>query len=286
MLSEKVEYKDLALMITDEEHRFGVAQREALMEKAKDGIHCISMSATPIPRSLALAINGSSTRIIDVKTMPNGRKPVQTILFGNEEKTYEAMYRQITEGHQCYIVCPLVDKSDSESMENVESVDETYQKATDYFQMHHPSVKIAAITGKTKKAEQQEILNAYVAGDIHILIATTIVEVGVNVPNATVMVIKNAERFGLAQLHQLRGRVGRSSTQSYCVLLSKDKENPRLLTMVRTTDGFEIAKADLEQRGAGDLIGVEQSGFNKVLTCMAQHKELYNAILSEIGKTI
>ena len=139
---------------------------------------------------------------------------------------------------------------------------------------------------ETKKAEQQEILNAYVAGDIHILIATTIVEVGVNVPNATVMVIKNAERFGLAQLHQLRGRVGRSSTQSYCVLLSKDKENPRLLTMVRTTDGFEIAKADLEQRGAGDLIGVEQSGFNKVLTCMTQHKELYNAILSEIGKTI
>lgn len=160
------------------------------------------------------------------------------------------------------------------------------QKAADYFQTHHPSVKIAAITGKTKKVEQQEILNAYVAGDIHILIATTIVEVGVNVPNATVMVIKNAERFGLAQLHQLRGRVGRSSTQSYCVLLSKDKENPRLLTMVRTTDGFEIAKADLEQRGAGDLIGVEQSGFNKVLTCMAQHKELYNAILSEIGKTI
>lgn len=187
---------------------------------------------------------------------------------------------------QCYIVCPLVDKSDSESMENVESVDETYQKATDYFQTHHPSVKIAAITGKTKKVEQQEILNAYVAGDIHILIATTIVEVGVNVPNATVMVIKNAERFGLAQLHQLRGRVGRSSIQSYCVLLSKDKENPRLLIMVRTTDGFEIAKADLEQRGAGDLIGVEQSGFNKVLTCMAQHKELYNAILSEIGKTI
>lgn len=286
VLSEKVEYKDLALLITDEEHRFGVAQREALMEKAKDGIHCISMSATPIPRSLALAINGNSTRIIDVKTMPSGRKPVQTILFGNEEKTYEAMYRQIAEGHQCYIVCPLVDKSDSESMENVESVDETYQKATDYFQTHHPSVKIAAITGKTKKVEQQEILNAYVAGDIHILIATTIVEVGVNVPNATVMVIKNAERFGLAQLHQLRGRVGRSSTQSYCVLLSKDKENPRLLTMVRTTDGFEIAKADLEQRGAGDLIGVEQSGFNKVLTCMTQHKELYNAILSEIGKTI
>lgn len=286
VLSEKVEYKDLALLITDEEHRFGVAQREALMEKAKDGIHCISMSATPIPRSLALAINGNSMRIIDVKTMPSGRKPVQTILFGNEEKTYEAMYRQIAEGHQCYIVCPLVDKSDSESMENVESVDETYQKATDYFQMHHPSVKIVAITGKTKKAEQQGILNAYVAGDIHILIATTIVEVGVNVPNATVMVIKNAERFGLAQLHQLRGRVGRSSTQSYCVLLSKDKENPRLLTMVRTTDGFEIAKADLEQRGAGDLIGVEQSGFNKVLTCMAQHKELYNAILSEIGKTI
>lgn len=286
VLSEKVEYKDLALLITDEEHRFGVAQREALMEKAKDGIHCISMSATPIPRSLALAINGNSTRIIDVKTMPSGRKPVQTILFGNEEKTYEAMYRQIAEGHQCYIVCPLVDKSDSESMENAESVDETYQKATDYFQTHHPSVKIAAITGKTKKVEQQEILNAYVAGDIHILIATTIVEVGVNVPNATVMVIKNAERFGLAQLHQLRGRVGRSSTQSYCVLLSKDKENPRLLTMVRTTDGFEIAKADLEQRGAGDLIGVEQSGFNKVLTCMAQHKELYNAILSEIGKTI
>ena len=137
------------------------------------------------------------------------------------------------------------------------------------------------------KAEQKnKIMDQFVKNEIQVLVSTTVVEVGVNVPNATVMMIENAERFGLAQLHQLRGRVGRSSTQSYCVLLSKDKENPRLLTMVRTTDGFEIAKADLEQRGAGDLIGVEQSGFNKVLTCMAQHKELYNAILSEIGKTI
>lgn len=283
VLSEKINYQNLCLVITDEEHRFGVAQRTLLLDKAKDGVHSINMSATPIPRSLAVALNSQSTKIIDIKTMPNGRKPVQTILYGNEEKTYEAMYRQIHCGYQCYIVCPLIE---SKSDADIDSVETTLEKATKYFEEHHPKeVRIAAITGKTGKKKQQEIISSFASHEIDILIATTVVEVGVNVPNATVMVIKNAERFGLAQLHQLRGRVGRSSTQSYCVLLSHDKQNKRLLTMVQTTDGFEIAKADLEQRGAGDILGTEQSGFNEVLKCVASHRELYQDILKESGKT-
>lgn len=283
VLSEKITYKNLCLVITDEEHRFGVAQRAMLLDKAKDGVHSINMSATPIPRSLAVALSSQSTKIIDIKTMPAGRKPVQTILYGNEEKTFEAMYRQIRLGHQCYIVCPLIEsKSDTE----IDSVETTLKKATAYFEKYHPKeVNVAAITGKTGKKKQQEIISSFAAQRIDILIATTVVEVGVNVPNATVMVIKNAERFGLAQLHQLRGRVGRSSAQSYCVLLSHDKQNKRLLTMVQTTDGFEIAKADLEQRGAGDILGTEQSGFNAVLACVATHRALYQSILEEAGKT-
>ena len=254
-----------------------------LLDKAKDGVHSINMSATPIPRSLAVALSSQSTKIIDIKTMPAGRKPVQTILYGNEEKTFEAMYRQIRLGHQCYIVCPLIEsKSDAE----IDSVETTLKKATAYFEKYHPKeVNVAAITGKTGKKKQQEIISSFAAQQIDILIATTVVEVGVNVPNATVMVIKNAERFGLAQLHQLRGRVGRSSAQSYCVLLSHDKQNKRLLTMVQTTDGFEIAKADLEQRGAGDILGTEQSGFNAVLACVSTHRALYQSILEEAGKT-
>lgn len=286
VLSEKLEYSKLGLFITDEEHRFGVKQRELLMQKAKSDVHNISMSATPIPRTLALALYGSHTRILDIKTMPSGRKPVQTFLYGNVTKTYDAMYRQVAQGHQCYVVCPYIEKSDVEMFADVDSVDDTFKDMQKYFSEHYPYVTIQAVTGKTNSKTQQEILEAFTNGNIDILISTTIVEVGVNVPNATVMVIKNAERFGLAQLHQLRGRVGRSSFQSYCVLLSDRKDNERLRTMCATTDGFEIAKADLKIRGAGDLIGSEQSGYNEAIICMLRYRELYQAINKEIGKTI
>lgn len=286
VLSDVLTYKNLGLFITDEEHRFGVKQREKLNEKVKTDVHNISMSATPIPRTLALALYGEQTTILDIHTMPNGRKPVLTYLYGNTQKTYDAMNRQVQQGRQCYVVCPYIEKSDVDMAADVESVEETYQDMLSYFSAKYPYVTIRAVTGKTSKKDQQEILDSFSRGIVDILISTTLVEVGVNVPNATVMVIKNAERFGLAQLHQLRGRVGRSALQSYCVLLSHQKTNQRLLTMCRTNDGFEIAKADLKLRGAGDLLGEEQSGYNDALICMLRHQDLFTVIQNEIGKTL
>lgn len=286
VLSDMLTYQNLGLFITDEEHRFGVRQREKLNQKVKTDVHNISMSATPIPRTLALALYGDQSTILDIHTMPNGRKPVQTFLYGNTQKTYDAMNRQVQQGHQCYVICPYIEKSDLDMAADVESVEDTYKDMVSYFSERYPYVTIKAVTGKTGKQEQQEILDSFSRGIVDILISTTLIEVGVNVPNTTVMVVKNAERFGLAQLHQLRGRVGRSSLQSYCVLLSRQKTNPRLLTMCKTTDGFEIAKADLKLRGAGDLLGEEQSGYNDALICMLHHQDLFYVIQKEIGKTL
>lgn len=264
VISGKVKYHKLGLTIVDEEHRFGVEQREALKQKAKDGVHNVSMSATPIPRSLANTLYGEGTEIVNIHTMPAGRKPVKTIIWSNENSCYKSVYNQIKEGHQCYIVCPLIEDSDSETLEGVDSVETTYKKLTEWFKPY-PEVTIKAISGDMKAKEVQEGIEAFAQNQANILISTTIVEVGVNVPNATVIVIKNAERFGLAQLHQLRGRVGRSSLQSYCVLLSKDKENERLKTMEATNDGFKIAEKDLELRGTGQILGVKQSGKDAVM---------------------
>lgn len=285
VLGDNVIFKNLALTVVDEEHRFGVKQRELMMDKAAAGTHHINMSATPIPRSLALATIGDNISIENIRTMPNGRLPVQTIVYSNAQKTYEAMLRQIRAGHQCYVVCPLIQDSDSERMSDVVSVESVLEEMQKFYG-NCPDVKIAAITGKMKQAEIQERIDAFKKGDVNILLSTTIVEVGVNVPNATVMVIRNAERFGLAQLHQLRGRVGRSSYQSYCVLLSRDKSNPRLQAMAKTTDGFEIAEEDMKLRGTGNLIGVEQSGYDKCVTAMLQNQTLYQKIVTEVQKMV
>lgn len=279
VISQGVEFAALGMTIVDEEHRFGVAQRKLLREKALGGAHSISMSATPIPRSLALALYGDSTTVYNIHTMPSGRKPVTTIVFSDEHKTFDAVYRQIQQGRQAYIVCPLINANDS--MEGVDSLEETLENATQYFS-NRPDVHIACINGKMKADEIQSTISAFTAGQSNILLSTTIVEVGVNVPNATVMVVKNAERFGLAQLHQLRGRVGRGSFQSYCVLLSKDKLNARLQAMVHTSDGFEIAQADLEQRGTGNLVGTEQSGMDRAVDAMVGNPELFKIISEEI----
>ena len=257
--------------------RRGVEQREALKQKAKDGVHNVSMSATPIPRSLANTLYGEGTEIVNIHTMPAGRKPVKTIIWSNENSCYKSVYNQIKEGHQCYVVCPLIEDSDSESLEGVDSVETTYKKLTEWFKPY-PEVKIKAISGDMKAKEVQEGIEAFAQKQADILISTTIVEVGVNVPNATVIVIKNAERFGLAQLHQLRGRVGRSSLQSYCVLLSKDKENERLKTMEATNDGFKIAEKDLELRGTGQILGVKQSGKDAVMEMALNYPQLYQAV--------
>lgn len=282
VISKDVEYAALGLTIADEEHRFGVNQRQALREKAMEGAHSISMSATPIPRSLALALYGDATTVYNIHTMPSGRKPVKTIAYSDEAKTYEALYRQIQMGRQGYVVCPLITSSDA--LQGVDSLEETLKKMQEFYK-RYPEVKIACINGHMKEAEIKDILHAFANGEYHILLSTTIVEVGVNVPNASVMVIKNAERFGLAQLHQLRGRVGRGQYQSFCVLLSREKNNPRIQAMVKTLDGFEIAKIDLEQRGMGNLVGTEQSGYDKAVNAMMMYNGMYeqiNKILDEV----
>lgn len=281
LLSEEVKFSRLALVIVDEEHRFGVLQRNQLKEKATEGMHYISMSATPIPRSLALHLYGKSVDIFTIRTLPQGRKPVTTIIHSNEEKVYEGILRQVKQGRQCYIVCPLIEDSDSDIFQNVDSVETTYAKITKYFQ-DHPEIRIAMISGKMKQEEVDEEIKKFSRNETQILVSTTIIEVGVNVPNATVMVIKNAECFGLAQLHQLRGRVGRGEHPSFCVLLSDKKDDPKLQAMCQTTDGFEIAKKDLELRGAGDLVGTRQTGYNPYLPLLLKYPSLYDRIRKEV----
>lgn len=281
LISSSLEFKNLLLTVVDEEHRFGVKQREILKNKGNEGIHNISMSATPIPRTLALTVYGENTEIINITTMPGGRKPVQTIVYSNEEKVYHSIYNQIQEGHQAYVVCPLIENSDS--MTDVDSVESTYKKMTQWFKKY-PEVKISVISGNMKQYEIQSAIDEFVNGKSNILISTTIVEVGVNVPNATVIMIKNAERFGLAQLHQMRGRVGRGDAQGYCVLLSKKKDSPRLQIMSETNDGFIIAQKDLELRGTGDVVGIKQSGVDKCITLMLQNAALYQKMCDEIDQ--
>lgn len=281
VISADVRFNNLGLTIVDEEHRFGVEQRNLLREKARDGVHHISMSATPIPRTLATTIYGENTTIINIDEKPAGRKPVETILCDEAKKVYASMYKQIKEGRQCYVVCPLIEESDSDVMGNVESVEATYEEMKKHFS-RYPEVHIEMVAGNMKQAEIKEKIDMFASGVCHILISTTIIEVGVNIPNATVMVIKNAERFGLSQLHQLRGRVGRSDMQSYCVLLSSKRDNARLEAMVETDDGFEIARKDLELRGTGNLVGTKQSGVDKYITLMLQNKALYDDICKEV----
>lgn len=257
--------------------------RTFLRGKAAQGVHSVSMSATPIPRSIAVAMYGEGTEVVNIRTLPNGRKPVKTILYSNEEKVYQSMMNQIGTGHQCYVVCPLIEESDNDTLSDVDSVETTMQKMTAWFGKF-PQVQIEALTGEMKPEQMTAVIDRFAAGQTHILVSTTVVEVGVNVPNATVMLIKNAERFGLAQLHQLRGRVGRSDLQSYCVLLSDKTDNERLNTMTATNDGFEIAQKDLELRGTGQVLGVRQSGFDQCVDDMLKNPELYQSIRALIRR--
>lgn len=271
VVSKEVAFYNLGLTIADEEHRFGVNQRMKLTKG--DGVHNISMSATPIPRSFALSLYGKATTIHTIKTMPNGRLPVKTCIYNDYKKIYNFMYSQIKEGRQCYIVCP----AKSENMDSeVQSVEEEYNRVFAAFS--HTGIRIAMLTGSTPTEEQKQILSDFQNSDIQILIATTIIEVGVNVPNASVIVIQNAERFGLATLHQLRGRVGRGKYQSYCVLLSEQLDNLRLLALCKSNDGFEITRIDLELRGPGDFIGTKQSGESREIMLMFQYPNLYKKI--------
>lgn len=276
VLGKDVEYHNLALTVADEEHKFGVAQRAALVEKAADGVHSITMSATPIPRSLAQVVYGNFVQLYTITTMPEGRKSVITGIAKSREDIYNFVKEQIDLGRQAYVVCPMIDKSDSEIMAGVKSVDEVSEEYRNALEPY--GIRIATLTGKDKKADTEQTIADFKNGDIDILISTTVIEVGVNVPRATVMVISSADRFGLASLHQLRGRVGRGEYQSYCILESdsvKEKAIERLNVMCQTTNGFEIAEADLKHRGTGDLFGTKQSGDNKYMTLMLAYPNWY-----------
>lgn len=281
VISDGIKFRNLGLTVVDEEHKFGVLQREALKEKAKFGVHHISMSATPIPRSLAQTIYGDSIDVRTIESMPAGRKPVRTEQVTKYRPMFAFMEKEILAGHQCYMVCPMIEDKSNEDIDFEEkdrplSVEEVQKMAEEYYK--GKSIKVAAVTGKMKDAEKDEIIHSFEKNESQILIATTIIEVGVNVPNATVISIINAERFGLAGLHQLRGRVGRSNLQSYCMLISNDVDNPRLNVMCKTTNGFEIAEEDLKLRGSGDIIGLKQSGADERIALMLKYPVFFNQL--------
>lgn len=265
------DFNKLSLVIADEEHKYGVEQRDKLMQ---DGVHMITMSATPIPRSIATTIYGTAKDVYTINELPSVRKPIQTYRFNNESLAIKGVEVELSKGHQAYIVCPLVNESENEKFKDISDVG----RITEVYRNAFPDKKVATVTGSMKKDELEETLREFKAGNINILVATSVIEVGVSVPNASVIIIYNAERFGLAELHQLRGRVGRGSIQSMCVLLTEDAENVRVQKMIETTDGFEIAKADLENRGVGDLLGTEQSGKNKFIELALKYPNKFENI--------
>ena len=275
--NKDVEFNNLGIVITDEEHKFGVKQKEALKEKAESGVHMIAMSATPIPRSLAGIYFGEDKDICIIDTLPEGRIPVQTAIQRGHSNTFPFLEKQIKAGHQAYVVCPAIESSeDDEDKPKIKNVEDVLKEYEAYFKPL--GIKIGVVHGKMKKEEVADTIDAFSRNEVSILISTTVIEVGVNVPNATVMVIEQADRFGLASLHQLRGRVGRGSDKSYCILISDNITNERLVTMTKTTNGFEIAEADLELRGGGDLIGTKQSGFDKYIQMIIANHDFYEKI--------
>jgi len=274
VIQDSVEFNNLALVVIDEQHRFGVKQREKLAEL--DGPHMISMSATPIPRTLSMALYGDNIKVYNIKEKPAGRKDVITIKVDNDEEINMFMLEQIRQGRQCYVVCPLIEDSEAESMAEVHSVKKEVEKLYKFFETY-PEVKISNTTGKMKKEVIAEEIDKFVKNETNILVSTTIIEVGVNVPNATVIVIKSSERFGLAQAHQLRGRVGRGNHQSYCILQTQ-YDDAKADILCSSNDGFEIARQDLLLRGSGDYIGTQQTGNNKNVMLMMSEPELYKSI--------
>ena len=260
IFEDKVKFKNLGLAIIDEQHRFGVAQRAKMWMKNELPPHILVMTATPIPRTLAMSVYGDlDISVID--ELPPGRKSIKTVHLydSNRLKMFQLLKEEIAKGRQVYIVYPLIEESEKldykDLMDGYESISREFPK---------PKYQVSIVHGKMKSADKEYEMQRFVNGETHIMVATTVIEVGVNVPNASVMVIESAERFGLSQLHQLRGRVGRGAEQSYCILMSSfkltDDAKTRLQTMVQTDDGFKIAEVDLKLRGPGDLMGTQQSG--------------------------
>ncbi|MEE1092769.1 MAG: ATP-dependent DNA helicase RecG [Prevotella sp.] len=286
VIEDTVQFARLGMVVVDEQHRFGVAQRAKLWHKSVNPPHVLVMTATPIPRTLAMTIYGDlDVSIID--ELPPGRKPVQTIhkYDSNMQSLYSGIRQQINEGRQVYIVFPLIKESERSDMKNLEDGFETLCEV-------FPEFRLSKVHGKMKSAEKEAEMQRFVSGETQILVATTVIEVGVNVPNASVMVILNAERFGLSQLHQLRGRVGRGANQSYCILVSKPQlssdTRKRIEIMCDTNDGFAIAEADLKFRGPGDLEGTQQSGmaFDLKIADIARDGQLIQLARDEAQKII
>lgn len=257
LIQDKVIYRNLALVITDEQHRFGVRQRESLAQKGNT-VHVLVMSATPIPRTLAIILYGD-LHISVLDELPANRLPIKNCVVNTSyrETAYRFIEKEVSAGHQVYVICPMVDEGEAEELENVVSYTAKLKGTL------NPSIQVAALHGRMKAAEKKRIMEAFAARRIDVLVSTTVIEVGINVPNATVMMVENAERFGLAQLHQLRGRVGRGDEQSYCIFVSssqKPETMARLKILNESNDGFYIASQDLKLRGPGDLFGIRQSG--------------------------
>ena len=260
LIQEKVLYQNLALVITDEQHRFGVNQRQTLEEK---GItpHTLVMSATPIPRTLAVILYGDlDVSVID--EMPASRLPIKNAVVDPSwrPKAIQFLAKQVSEHHQAYVICPMVEESEEVEAENVIDYTESLRAS---LRQYLPQIAVEYLHGKMKSTDKLSVMERFASNQIQVLVSTTVVEVGVNVPNATVMMVENAERFGLAQLHQLRGRVGRGKDQSFCIFISpmqSEESKKRLDILASSNDGFEIAQKDLELRGPGELFGVRQSG--------------------------
>ncbi len=287
LLEDKVKFKNLGLAIVDEQHRFGVEQRSKLWHKNEYPPHVLVMTATPIPRTLAMSVYGDlDISIID--ELPPGRKDIKTVhrFDANRLKVFRFIKDEISKGRQVYIVYPLI--QESETMDYKDLMD-GYESIVREFPL--PEYQVSIVHGQMKSADKEYEMNRFIKGETQIMVATTVIEVGVNVPNASVMIIESAERFGLSQLHQLRGRVGRGAEQSYCILMTGHKlsadAKTRLQTMVRTSDGFEIAEVDLKLRGPGDLMGTQQSGvLNLRIADIVRDSEILKIARSYAAQTL
>ncbi len=288
LIEDEVQFHKLGVVVIDEQHRFGVAQRARLWEKSDSLPHVLVMTATPIPRTLAMTLYGDlDVSVID--ELPPGRKPVKTILLNDSkrERLFGFMREQIKEGRQIYVVYPLISESEAMDYKDLEDGYESIVRA-----FPPPEYQVSVVHGRMKPEEKEISMKHFIEKRSQILVATTVIEVGVDVPNASVMVIESAERFGLSQLHQLRGRVGRGADQSYCILMASYKlsaeARKRLRIMVETNDGFRIADADLKLRGPGDIEGTQQSGipFHLRIANLAQDNQLLQLARDAAGKIL
>jgi ATP-dependent DNA helicase RecG len=263
LFQREVEFADLAVAVVDEQHRFGVEQRKALAEGRSP--HVLHMTATPIPRTLALTIYGDLA-VSEIAKPPANRKPIVTSRVGAERSNavYEHLRRHLDAGRQAYVVCPLIEQSETQLARAAEAEAERLRRA------ELNGYRVGLLHGRLKPADRREVMRQFKEGELDVLVATTVIEVGVDVPNATIMIVQEADRFGLAQLHQLRGRVGRGAEQSYCMLVSRPVDelteiaDKRLQALVDTTDGFELAQIDLDLRREGQLLGTRQSGWSEL----------------------